>query len=404
MRLIAYSSHWGPVDEVRAASIMHRKAPAKAIAWAHRHGIRMALEPVRMPPNPTIPMDARVCAPVRFRDDLLGYLWLIDTDQSLTDADLEVVKAAAEAAGEALHLEKLLDELQRGQERELLRDLLSDDAAVRRHAAEELVEADLMVPSRGAVAIVVQIASDAGHISSVDRLSIRIALDHVRQSLSPRHALHLIRPDHALLVVATDDATLRVGGVGAVARQLLDAVRGKLDDRIRVLVGIGDIRSEIAEIAGSYQRARQAARVAEIVPSFAPIAIWDELGIYRMLLQFPLEHIRANVLHPGLQALIAAGTNEDLVGTLETFLDLAGSAKRTASELKLHRATLYYRLRKIEEIVGVDLENGDDRLALHLGLKLARLAGLRPEGVPRGEPAVHRGEGPRVIAPARRSA
>jgi PucR-like helix-turn-helix protein len=46
--------------------------------------------------------------------------------------------------------------------------------------------------------------------------------------------------------------------------------------------------------------------------------------------------------------------------------------------LSLHRGTLYYRLRKAERIAGVDLRSGCDRLALHLGFKLARLIGLYP--------------------------
>jgi DNA-binding PucR family transcriptional regulator len=65
------------------------------------------------------------------------------------------------------------------------------------------------------------------------------------------------------------------------------------------------------------------------------------------------------------------------VDTLETYLELAGDARATAEALSLHRATLYYRLNRIEEITGARLKTGDDRLALHLGLRLARLSGLR---------------------------
>ncbi|HZC41282.1 MAG TPA: helix-turn-helix domain-containing protein, partial [Streptosporangiaceae bacterium] len=46
--------------------------------------------------------------------------------------------------------------------------------------------------------------------------------------------------------------------------------------------------------------------------------------------------------------------------------------------LHLHRATLYYRLGKAERLTGADLRDGQDRLALHLGLKLARLTGRYP--------------------------
>jgi hypothetical protein len=49
-----------------------------------------------------------------------------------------------------------------------------------------------------------------------------------------------------------------------------------------------------------------------------------------------------------------------------------------ADALGIHRATFYYRLHRIERITGLNLQSGDDRLALHLGLKLARLAGVHP--------------------------
>ena len=43
--------------------------------------------------------------------------------------------------------------------------------------------------------------------------------------------------------------------------------------------------------------------------------------------------------------------------------------------MRLHRTSLYYRLQRVEELAGTDLKDGGERLALHLSLKLARLAG-----------------------------
>jgi DNA-binding PucR family transcriptional regulator len=65
-----------------------------------------------------------------------------------------------------------------------------------------------------------------------------------------------------------------------------------------------------------------------------------------------------------------------LVATLERYLDFAGDTRKTAGSLYLHRTSLYQRLRRVERLAGVDLANGDDRLALHLSLKLARLQGM----------------------------
>lgn len=377
LRLLAYNSHHGNADPVRVAAIMHRKAPQESIDWISRHGIRTATRPVRIPGNPAIGMDARVCVPVRFRGDLLGYIWLTDADQSLTEQDLEVAQAAADSAGEILHVERLVDEIQRGRERELLRDLLSNQAAVRSHAADELIEENLIVPSRAAVGIVVQLSPGSGAVTNATRVSLRTALEQTRGSLTPLHALHLVRPDHGLLVVATEDPAIRQGGVDQIAKQLLTRTTSRLGSEHPVLIGIGDA-VPMAEIAVSYEQARQAIRVAELIPSFRPIAPWKTLGIYRALIQFPFER-NANVLHPGLLGFIQEHQADDLVGTLEVFLDLGCNARRTATALGLHRTSLYYRLRRIGEVLNVDLEDGSDRLALHLGLKLARLAGLLTE-------------------------
>ena len=51
----------------------------------------------------------------------------------------------------------------------------------------------------------------------------------------------------------------------------------------------------------------------------------------------------------------------------------AGDVKQTAAELWLHRTSLYYRLRRIEELAGVDLSRGEDRLLCHVALRLGRI-------------------------------
>jgi len=57
------------------------------------------------------------------------------------------------------------------------------------------------------------------------------------------------------------------------------------------------------------------------------------------------------------------------------FLDCAGEAQRTAAQLRVHRTTLYYRLNRIEQISGLSLRDGRDRLLAHLALRLHHLYG-----------------------------
>ena len=49
--------------------------------------------------------------------------------------------------------------------------------------------------------------------------------------------------------------------------------------------------------------------------------------------------------------------------------------RRRRGSLHVHRATLYRRLARVQELTGLDLARGDDRLHAHLAVRMWRLAG-----------------------------
>jgi DNA-binding PucR family transcriptional regulator len=136
----------------------------------------------------------------------------------------------------------------------------------------------------------------------------------------------------------------------------------------RALIGQGDAVERLADAGRSYRRALAALRVAAHEESGT--ATWDGLGVERVVTALPDAALED--LPDGLRRLLAG--DQSLVQTLEAYLDHAGDVKRTAAALSLHRGGLYYRLRRIEEVAGVDLHDGEDRLLCHLALRLARLS------------------------------
>jgi len=63
---------------------------------------------------------------------------------------------------------------------------------------------------------------------------------------------------------------------------------------------------------------------------------------------------------------------EQLLETLEAYL-AKGSVKEAAGTLSLHRHTVLYRLEKLKELLGEDLEVPATRLRLQLALDLRKL-------------------------------
>jgi len=172
---------------------------------------------------------------------------------------------------------------------------------------------------------------------------------------------------------SADDDSAGVAEAGAVAQALRYRLRKVAG--ARVVAAVGDPQPRLRDAHRSYRQARLAARVAAVAP-VGDIARWRWLGVFRALAQLPADAAES-ALDPRVAALFAAG-DETLVRTLETYLDLGGDVQATAARLHLHRATLYNRLDKAGRRFGIDLRDGNDRLAVHLGFKLARLADLHP--------------------------
>ncbi|MDQ0751500.1 hypothetical protein QF034_005731 [Streptomyces africanus] len=142
--------------------------------------------------------------------------------------------------------------------------------------------------------------------------------------------------------------------------------------------GLSTPRSGLAELGTAWWEASAAARAALAEPRLGPVAEWASIGPFRLLTALPPEVAR----DPAVHALLFP-VHRELARTAEVYLDCAGQAARAAAELGIHRQTLYYRLSRIEKLTGLDLDDGEDRLLLHMALKGARLAqghGIGPSG------------------------
>jgi hypothetical protein len=70
-----------------------------------------------------------------------------------------------------------------------------------------------------------------------------------------------------------------------------------------------------------------------------------------------------------LRRLDAAGRS-DYIRSLRAFFDHAGDVPKAAEALLLHPNTLRYRLRRMQELTGLDLKDPTDRLVTELQLHI----------------------------------
>ena len=227
-----------------------------------------------------------------------------------------------------------------------------------------------MLPARSATAVIVvrPIGRGTGDVRSD---AVSDAFSEFGRHLAGADILRLPKPDHGVLLVATDHARADTQ-LREIACDARAALVRRLDrnDCVRVVAAIGDPQARLVDAVSSYRQARLTARVAGVVPSFGDTPQWRDLGIYRTLALLPSDDAADLALDPRLRRLFEGGDHQSIT-TLETYLDLGCDAKATYERLHIHRATLYYRLQKVEKVTGVNLADGNDRLALHLGFKLS---------------------------------
>ncbi|MEV1288068.1 helix-turn-helix domain-containing protein [Micromonospora sp. NPDC049679] len=377
-RVVVYSGHTEPMDTVRRASILSRQTSPEVVAWFRRAGIMAARTPVRTPGCAELGLLPRVCLPVRHDDLLLGFVWFIDAGGTMTDDDITTATDATSDLALALYRETLLGELASQRESEAARTLLVEGPATRSHAVRALLEEGVVAGDGPTTALVAQlVTAPGGAPDDVARIALEQALVHTRRWIGPRAALHLVRHDHGTLLLCAPRGAGRPGPEAVATHldaALCHATRG-LDSVTRTVVGIGQTRPRLAEGVRSYDEAVQSARVAVQLPALGRVVSWSRLGVYRVLSRLEGEHLDVAGVHPGLARLLRDEANRVLLETLEAYLDLAGNAHATAERLRLHRTTLYYRLQRLEQLAETDLKDGNERLCLHLALKLGRLTG-----------------------------
>ena len=373
MNLICHTAHDDSVDRHRVASVMRMRAPDEVVAHALAQGIATADAPVRVPGLPEIELLPRLCFPVRCQGLLFGFLWIIEPEGGLSPEHHEAAVASAAEAGQVLYRERLVDDLRDSRERELLRDLISDDPAVSSAAADLLVDEE-MLPAGGHLSVLVV------QVSSSEREDLRTTMHSVLRRAgrraTPLVSLSMARAGGRGVLLLAGRRTPTAVELRGVAEQLRDELTKQLGDTAEVRVGIGPVGEGASHASTSARRAREALAVTEKVIGFGTVTAWDELGVYRLLVQLPLSELPDDAIPDGLRVLMDQDAEGTLVETLETWLDEGCDSRNTVARLQVHRTSLYYRLGRIEEITGMSLNSGAVRLDLHLGLKLARLQGL----------------------------
>ncbi|PJF40632.1 MAG: hypothetical protein D6737_03235 [Chloroflexi bacterium] len=167
----------------------------------------------------------------------------------------------------------------------------------------------------------------------------------------------------------------------------VDDVRQQLATRTPsgiVSAGISRPAIGLAALRDAYREAKDAISIASELGERGVTTFYGDLKLYQLLLalkEHNLHHLQ-NFYRDTLGKVVEYDEKRqaDLVRTLEGFFAANGNLAKAAADLDVHRNTLVYRLERVKELTELDLDDSDNRLILHLALKIQRVLATLPTG------------------------
>jgi len=373
-RLLAFSSRQEDVDEWRVQTILRRQVPEEYTRILERRGVFQEIYRSTGAVyvgliSPDLPDGrGRAAIAVRAGDEILGTIWAIVGEP----LDEERSRALADAARlVAMHL--IWQRTDADVERRLRAELLSTalESGPRAH------EASLRLGLKDEPAVVLALTVAGG---GEDPLPAQLAVE--RKRLADAFALHLtaIHPRSAAGLIG--DVAYGILPVTRVAEgeeraaEVAGDFLARVDSRLRPLIGVGPLAPGTGALKRSRSGADRALRVLRSRQGGVRVARLDDVHLEALLLEIADLVPRGELPSGAIARLVAydAEHQGSLLDTLRAWLDAFGDIALASNSMYVHANTFRYRLRRVAEVGGIDLEDSRDRFAAMLQLRLLDLS------------------------------
>ncbi len=198
----------------------------------------------------------------------------------------------------------------------------------------------------------------------------------IRSAFEQYHFFPLITRNHEQTAIIAFDLNSESSWKSRI-RQLLKQVRKtnwKEQQKDPLFnVGVGQRYTGFASINQSFKEAEQVLDLNDRQED--AFVFYDELGIFQLILNLKEDSQLKSYIYQHLGTVIEYDRqkNSNLLVTLKVYLDHDCSKKAAAEHLYIVRQSLYYRLRKLKELLGDRFLSTENKLTLQVALRACRL-------------------------------
>ena len=139
-----------------------------------------------------------------------------------------------------------------------------------------------------------------------------------------------------------------------------------------ITLGVGQYYENIRDISKSYEEARLAINLGYSLQWFDQILFYRRLGLYRLLAPIANGAEATELCETYVQPLLDYDQQYrgELFDTLQVLLEEGWSLKAAAASLYIHYNSMKYRFGKISAVLGLNLNDHDNRSLVEVAMKL----------------------------------
>ena len=202
---------------------------------------------------------------------------------------------------------------------------------------------------------------------------IKITFRKIVQDILEKHALKvpIIDKDDAVIFFNRAEENC-MSRLDKALKEIKEVIKKRMDG-LSVSVGIGTSYKDLKMMKQSLNEAELAIDSAKCQGLDDTITKYKDIGIYGLLFSVKNKNVLENYFLDTLGSISNNDKENNLLQILEMYLNENCNITITAEKLFLHRNTLKYKIKKIEELLNCDLHNFEDCMKIKIALYINKI-------------------------------
>ncbi len=316
----------------------------------------------------------RMVMPIVVKNSVFGHIFAWGMSTPLGGFDLSVLEATATTLSLDLLRKLSVKEVENRYRTEFFEGLTSPDRA-RREKAIEKASVFNLGKDEEYLSIIINFETERKETYSLIEEDL-IRMINLSECLIREYEIQGIvisKTDSVILILSFSGKTSaeqKLRGMEQNFKKALESNRY----HSAVNIGIGRMYPGIEQFHKSFQDSLKAMRISRVEETKG-IRHFEGLGVFKLLSQEMMDEELERFYETTLMPLVEYDQKKstELVKTLEAYFENNGNFKKISDDIFAHYNTVLYRMQRIREVTGMDLERFDDRLSLEIAVKIKKL-------------------------------